>query len=100
MAVLAVRLPDDLDALVRSRAESESLTTSELLRSIVSQWAYGTTPSVGEGYFAARNVAIKAARVALAHAFAEAMPETYEEAIQLMQEGNAHAIAVRKPRRR
>ncbi len=95
---MAVRLPDDLEALIRTRAESEGLTTSELLRSIVSQWAYGTMPSVGEGYNAAKAVAIKAAHVALSHAFAEAMPETYEEAIQLMQEGLSHASARRRRR--
>jgi hypothetical protein len=55
-------------------------------------------PSVGEGYNAAKAVAIKAAHVALSHAFAEAMPETYEEAIQLMQEGLSHASARRRRR--
>lgn len=96
MPPLAVRLPDDLDALVRSRAESEGLTTSELLRSIVSQWAYGTMPSVGEGYVAARNVAIQAAHVALSNAFADSMPETYEEAIRLLQDG----LMRKRPKRR
>jgi hypothetical protein len=98
MPPIAVRLPDDLDALVRSRAESEGLTTSELLRSIVSQWAYGAAPSVGEGYLAARQVAIQAAHVALSHAFAEEMPQTYEEALTLLQEGLAFKAKARRKR--
>jgi len=55
-------------------------------------------PSVGEGYQAARNVAIQAAQLVLSQTYAAEMPETYEEAIQLLQAGWKASRAARRRR--
>ena len=102
---LCVRLPPDLDAAVRERAAREGLSVSEIFRALMSQWVYQQTPSVDEGYYNARQLAMKLAHEAVSNVIAnepgafdvatiqqahgiithalEQMPATYEEAIAL-----------------
>jgi hypothetical protein len=81
---IAFRLPADLDEAVRERALAEGLSMSEMLRSIVSQWAYGSTPSADAGYFQARGVAVAAAHEVLRKVFDQFLPTSYEQALQLV----------------
>jgi hypothetical protein len=79
---ICVRLPEDLDVAIRTRGAAEGLSPSEMLRSIITQWAYGSTPSVDEGYRQARSIAVRLAHEAIARAF-DQLPEGYEEALAL-----------------
>ncbi len=83
---IAVRLPPDLLAAIDHACAEQNITHSELLRGLVSQWAYGQSQLAGpdEGYAQARSIASRLAHAALKRAL-ESMPESYEEGRQMLQ---------------
>jgi hypothetical protein len=83
---IAVRLPNDLVALVESACAQNGLTISELIRALVTQWASGEVSLSGpsEGYTQARSMASQLAMRALQQALRE-LPETHEEAVTTLQ---------------
>lgn len=78
---IATRLPAHLVAAVDAACEEQGITASELLRALIEQWAYGTTPLAGPdaGYARARSMAAQLAHSALRKALGE-LPTTHEEA--------------------
>jgi len=76
---IAFRLPAELAQAIRSRAESEGVTVSEVMRNVVHAWFYGEAPSANEGYYQSRGNAVRIAQMLLARAL-EAMPSSEEDA--------------------
>lgn len=83
---VAVRLPEDLAAAVEHACTQQDITPSELLRGLVSQWAYGTSQLSGpdEGYAQARSMATQLAHAALKQALKE-LPENHDGAKEMLQ---------------
>ena len=79
---LCVKLPIDLATALRARAAAESLSVSEVLRSIIEQWLMGTQPSTDQGYIQARRYATMLAQQALQTAL-QNIPQTYDQAVSL-----------------
>lgn len=75
----AVRLPPDLEQYVSQRAVLEGITASEVIRNALRLMIYGQQPSANEGYYAARQNAMRLARHALTEAF-HALPDNAEDA--------------------
>ena len=77
------RLTDDLLGLLQEKCEQKGLTNSDVVRSALELYFYGTTASLqgpDAGFLAARKRAHQLAQVALAVAF-DTIPEDYEEAV-------------------
>lgn len=82
---ICAKLPEDLLYAVTDRAEAEGISISELLRAVLTQFIYGTTPAVGEGYEQAKRLATQIAYKALADSL-EYMPESVEDHIEAMKD--------------
>ena len=91
---ICARLPPDLDAALRQRADAEGVTVTELMRAIAYRYVYGATSNFEEGYAAGRSLALQLTHYAMASAisdaFAEHIPQTYEEALAILQASNVH----------
>ncbi len=83
---IAVRLPSHLVSAVEAACEEQGITASELLRALIEQWAYGTTPLAGPdaGYQRARGMAAQIAHAALRRAL-ESLPTTHTDASAMLQ---------------
>ena len=83
---IAVRLPADLVAAVDHACAEHDISPSELIRGIVSQWAYGKTQLAGpdEGYAQARDMAVQIAHAAVQQAL-EALPDSHSGAKQMLE---------------
>lgn len=83
---IAVRLPPHLASAVAAACEEQGITASELIRALIEQWAYGTTPLAGPdaGYQRARGMASQIAHAALRNAL-ESLPASHAEASTMLQ---------------
>lgn len=81
---ICAKLPEDLLYAVTDRAEAEGISISELIRAVLTQFIYGTTPAVGEGYDQAKRLATQIAYKALADSL-EYLPATVEDHIEAMR---------------
>jgi hypothetical protein len=81
-----VRLPADLVAAVEHACREHKISPSELLRSLVSQWVYGSTTLQGPeaGYAEARSMATRLAHVALKEAI-KRLPLDHHRANEMLQ---------------
>lgn len=94
---IAVRLPADLAAAVDLACEQNGITASELLRDLVSRWAYGEGQLAGpdHGYTQARSMASQLAHAALKQALA-ALPDSHEGAAEMLQGYHGQLAGARK----
>ena len=83
---IAVRLPAHLVSAVEVACAEQDITASELIRAVIEQWAYGTTPLAGPdaGYQRARGMAAQIAHAALRSAL-ESLPTTHADASTMLQ---------------
>lgn len=79
---IAVRLPEDLDIAIRQRAHELGVSTSDMLRSIVAQWAYGEPVTIEDGFLSGRRTALQLAMELLPKLFEKSFPKTLAEAQQ------------------
>jgi hypothetical protein len=81
---ICLKLSIDLATALRSRAASENLTISDVLRSMVMEWVYDERPSVDDGYKQGRSIAMKVAHQTVTHLIADRMPDNFEDAMALI----------------
>lgn len=81
--VICARLDVELSQLVDQACINEGITRTELVRNVLTQWAYGTIPSADEGYRQALRMAPQLTLLLMTRVI-EQMPPTLEEAQQLL----------------
>lgn len=79
---LCLRLSDDLHAAVYQMAEQQGVSSSELLRDLISRAVYGEPFGIDEGYLRGRALGYTMVQRALQYLD---IPASAEEAIQLIQ---------------
>lgn len=94
---VAVRLPPHLASAVDAATEEQGITASELIRALIEQWAYGSTPLAGPdaGYERARSMAAQMAHAALRSALGS-LPATHDEANAMLEGYQGELAGARK----
>lgn len=81
--MLCARLDVELAQIVDQACVNEGIGRSELIRNVLTQWAYGTMPSADDGYRQALRVVPQLVNLLLARVVSQ-LPATYEEAQALL----------------
>lgn len=82
---ICLKLSIDLATALRSRAASENLTISDVLRSMIMEWVYDERPSVDDGYKQGRSIAMKMAHLTVSKLINDQMPDNFEEAMNILR---------------
>ncbi len=83
--VIAGQLDPELYQAVVERCEAEAISASDLVRALCREWINGGMPTVDEQYRTAKALAIRMFRT-FATRLAEELPDSYEEAMQMISE--------------
>lgn len=86
---LCVRLDAELVQMIDQAAANEGIARSEILRNVLTQWAYSNIPSADEGYRQALRMGPMLA-LALIRRAEQSLPMTLEEAQAFLTEARAH----------
>jgi antitoxin component of RelBE/YafQ-DinJ toxin-antitoxin module len=83
--IISAKLDPDLYEAVRERCATMSVTPSEVVRTLLVTWINGEAAETEQTFSEAKRMATTMFQV-LASRFAEALPETYEELVELLQD--------------
>jgi hypothetical protein len=78
---IEARVPEEIERLVKNRAEKDNVTVSDIVRDALSLYFFGngSLQGVDQGFLAARKIATKLAITALRQAM-DIIPNNLEEA--------------------